>query len=323
MAGRKGHIRIQLSTAAIVLLSPSLADAHSFARYVSTPITPPEELLWVLPVYVALFISGNLWFRRRWADSELGRSVRLAVGFLVCFAGSFFLIGSFAADMTTRPPPGLGTPHPTYWGFSWDDVGGLFVRWNIYGMIALIVWSLVFLRPGFRKNRLRWLALFGNVVLYSVCTLPYVATGAWVHGWAGAHVFLDCQERLDVLNAAAVDYAKAHAGRFPSVDGIEELLETVRPRLPDDSRYPEVSLTTCPLGAARDREPERYNWHDKFSGARLRAMDPDRMIREGDLPITCPYHDRQRGFAAFKLKERILDAREAETPSESGPRGGP
>jgi len=292
---------------------PATVSAHSFARYVSTPISPPKEFVWWFPVATAILLVGAfliIWrlLRRHWLAA-----IGLSLCAVALFAIPFFMFGRFSASVSTAPPPGLGSPHPTFWGMGWRRVGSLFVRWNIYGYGFLL--CSLFLCGGVRRTigRFKKLAIW-VLALYAIAIIPYLATGALVHGWAGGYVHNGCQRRLEILNSALVEYADKHDGQFPTADGIEFLLEELEPHLSQDVIRYSVPLEVCPLGGAYERQPKSYVWDASFSGARLQDVDPNRFFQE-KAPISCPYHEHMGGRAAFTLTERIFDARDSKDPN--------
>lgn len=300
----------------VPLALASWAHAHGLARYVSTPITPPSELLWVLPAYALVFIVGNALFWKQSMRAGLARSILVVLGFLVCFAGSFYFMGAHAARATTAPPPGLGTPHPVFWGFTWHNAGRLFVTWNVFGVLFLGVWSLLFLKPWSSKGRGRWAMVVGNVAVYLLCILPYAVSGAWLHGWAGGYVHGECDLRLEALHSALVEYAETHEGRFPSADGMESLLKKLEPHLPPDRISSSGHAEICPLGVAYEREPKHYAWNTSFSGVPLRSIDPNLFYHE-KTPISCPYHERPGVRTTILLRDHIVNERNQEPPNKT------
>lgn len=276
--------------AGLALLMPSMAGAHSFSRYVSTPITPPLELLWVAAVYVVLFLILNVPCRKWFLGEGLLRSTLFSVALLTSFSLSFFCAGTFAASMSTAPPPGLGFSHPAFWGFDWEKCGDLFQFWNSFGLVALFGWSWFFLRPGVSKNRKRWVVVCANLVLYLLCLLPFAVSGAWMHGRSGYYVNSACNYQVESLNSALIAYAEDHGGKLPEADSLDAVLALLVPSLSEIESCSGHSVDLCPLGAARERHPKRYEWNPAFSGVSLETMKTNPNL-QGILPISCPYHD--------------------------------
>lgn len=135
-AGRGRLLR--LAAVFVLLLAGDFAYAHGLAIYVSTPVTPPLGFGWVTPLLAAILVVLNVALIRfllskTWATAILG-----SLGAVALFMVVFCLLGFFAARAHTGPPPGLGFPHPVFWGFGWECVGDLFVEWNLYGIVFLV-----------------------------------------------------------------------------------------------------------------------------------------------------------------------------------------
>lgn len=285
---------------------PTIACAHGFALYVSTPITPPREFIWWFPFAVGILIIGTFVIMRRFLSRRRPVAIGLSVLAFILFAVSFLMFGLFAASVTTAPPPGLGVPCSTFWGMGWSRVGWLFIRWNIYGYLFLL--GSLFLcggtsrtKPRF-KQLMKWTAAF-----YVAGIIPYVVTGAWVHGWAGGYIHMGCERRLEILNTALLEYVDNHHGQLPAADGMESLLKELKPYLADERiRYLDP-INVCPLGNAYERNPKAYEWNSLYSGVRLADIDLDKFYKN-IIPISCPYHPNFGRLATFKLSDRIIRA---------------
>ena len=146
---------------------PQVATGHSFVRYVSTPITPPDEFQWWFPVAIAVLLSGTFVIIWRLLDRRWFAAIALSICTVVVFAVTYFMFGRFAAVASTAPPAGLGFPYPTFWGMGWRRVGLLFVLWNLYGC-GFFLGSL-FLFGGIRRTRRRFMKLAPcAVALYAI-----------------------------------------------------------------------------------------------------------------------------------------------------------
>lgn len=292
-----------------------VAAGHGFARYLSTPITPPEEFRWWFPISVAILLCGTfvvMWrvLKRPWLTA-----IRLSVYTIALFAVSYFIVGHIAATMTTAPPPGLGFPHPTFWGMGWTEVGWLFLRWNVYGYGFFL--GALFLCSGVRRTRERFIRpALCALVLYVAALPPYVVTGALAHGWAGGYVRGGCDRRLRILNEALVECARSHGGRLPAVDGMDDLLRELKPFLSEDRIRYVPPVDVCPTGSAYERQPERYGWDRSFSGIDLRDVGRDPSLKE-KAAISCPYHLPIEGLGPSTLWERISDMENAQDPKKS------
>ncbi|MBN1491662.1 MAG: hypothetical protein JXA69_17245 [Phycisphaerae bacterium] len=295
-----------MSAVALSLLLPAaVAQAHSLARYASTPITPPKEFTWWFPFAIGILLAGA--FLTIWCS--MGRRWYFAIGLSVCavvlFAIPFFLFGRMAAGASTAPPPGLDVPHRTMWGMGWRRAGCTFVYWNLLGYVffscSLFVCSGVYRA----KRRLKKLAACA-LATYVIALVPYVSRGALVHGWAGGYVHRGCEERIELLCGALIEYSKKHDGRFPSADSIESLLPQLQPYLPKDRIHDLLPIDICPLGGAFERHPKPYEWDTTFSGIHVRSLD-SAMFRENRSPFVCPYHRRAGTWGTFVLKKYVWE----------------
>jgi hypothetical protein len=162
--------------------------------YVSTPITPPRVLLWLLPVsFSALTICILLVFRLLKLAGWL-ESIIVAFGATVVFGAVFYYIGASHAASTTAPSAGLGPPSAVYWHFQVGRLESLFAVWNGIG-IGILVGSVflvgrLWLRDR-RKLGLR-VVLAVPVAVYVLLLIPFLTTEAFAHGWAGGYVMMSC-----------------------------------------------------------------------------------------------------------------------------------
>ncbi len=298
----------------LTCLLPAVAMAHSFSRYVSTPITPPLEFIWWLPVSCALIVLGSFLIIWRFLGRHWLAAIGLSLVATTLFAIPFFMFGRFAASASTAPPPGLGFPHPTFWGMGWDRAGWLFVRWNLYGYLFLL--ASLFLCGGIHRTKARFRKLAPlTLMIYAVGLVPYIVTGALVHGSAGGYyVHVGCERRLEILNSALAEYADQHNGQLPKANGIGSILQELKPYIDKEQIRYSIPIDVCPLGGAYEREPKHYEWNTNFSGITLRDVDPDKFFHEV-VPFSCPYHQKMGSRAVFTLKERIFDSKYKRTPT--------
>lgn len=293
------------------------ALAHGYITYVSTPITPPAEFRWWLPVAIVILLASTVAVFRvalgcRWPSA----AIRAAFG-VALFAVSFYGYGQCAATASTAPPAGLGPPCPTYWGRGWSDSGGTFLLWNVIGAAFLAV-SLS-LSAGRRQ---RWKKRLGvasvGALAYALALTPYLARGAYVHGWAGGYVHIDCMRRLGRLTDAVCDYVDAHGGMLPAANDIDELAQVVRPYLdPANSRFTPGSAAVCPVGGAFERDPRKYFWDSRFSGRRITELGEDTLTLNG--LISCPYHERHGADSVIRVMESLWAAESQPAAPSSGP----
>jgi hypothetical protein len=281
-----------------------VVTAHGFFRYVSTPITPPIEFRWWLPIAIFILFLGAFIIIWRLLNRNWLTAIVLSICTIILYSIPYFLFGRLATNASTAPPPGLDFPHPTFWGFGWLQVGSLFVRWNLYGYGFLIV--ALFLCGGIRKTRGRFMKLsLCAFIFYIIALAPYIATGAFVHGLAGGYVYRACEERLEILNSALIEYGKKHNGQLPTVDSIKPLLKKLNHYMPQYHMSYYTPIDICPIGGAFEREPKHYLWNTNFSGVLLQDIDPE-IFYEQKTPIYCPYHEQMPWREAEYIYEKHM-----------------
>lgn len=293
------------------LVSQGSAFAHGFAVSVSTPISPPVELMWVLPAFGLLFVIMNSWFNRRMNGSGFDRSMFCALGHCLCLGLSFFFVGDLAAGLTTAPPPGLGVPCPAYWGFGWDKVGSLFLTWNGLGLLFVAGWTILFVKLWRVPRRLRAMNVVANLVLYVCCLLPFASSGAWSHGWAGGYVHSECQRRVERLYLALLSYAESHEGRLPTAKNMDELIAQLEPFSSERAYLYLNPQDRCPIGIAYEKRPQPYLWNGEVSGKHLRDLGTHYFWGDDKKMISCPYHGpKALGFAMFRVADQFRESME-------------
>ena len=87
--------------AALVLLASRTVAAHSFAKYVSTPITPPAGYVWLIPVSLSLLTIALIAAFRWIAKTKWLAAILSAFGSVLLFAFVFHSIGRFSAMSST------------------------------------------------------------------------------------------------------------------------------------------------------------------------------------------------------------------------------
>jgi len=286
--------RAALIAVVLALAAPARAEAHSFAIYVSTPISPPAPLAWVRPVsLVAIAVSLILAFRFlgsfRWITSLV-----VSLGSTLAFSVVFYLIGWFAASANTGPPPGLGPPSAVYVRWSETDLESLFISWNTIGAAVLLAAVFVIGDLWRLGSMSRRLAIVGvPLVVYGVLLLPFVATAAIAHGWAGGYVMNQGNHQIVDLNRACFRYAREHDGRLPVADDIHELLPQIEPYLDDRESPYGNPIYVHPAAWAFAESPKEYVWNKRLSG----QPAPELPIESEDyMPVTCPYTGPRPGL---------------------------
>jgi len=143
-----------------------------------------------------------------------------------------------------------------------------------------------------RRRKGAWPLLCVTVV-YAACLVPYLASGAIAHGWAGGYVASHCDDKIRLLRQAAIRYALHHEGRLPSAKTNAEFLDAVRPYLKLPGDMDEKDLLVCRAGAAFEAHPEPLRWNAEFAGKSIAELSK---LEEPPRLIVCPY--ALRGYHA-------------------------
>jgi len=288
------------------LCAPTDAWAHSFAIYVSTPLTPPEAFVWLWPISL-LVIGGSICFSlRKYGGVGIVESVCVAIGVLLLFGGIFLFVGFFAAGLSTAPPPGLGPPGLIYRRWSGYGLVVLFVVWNAIGL-TLLYSAIMLLGRLWKSKRNQHVQAIVRIPLlaYGAMLLPYLLTGAIAHGWGGGYVMMAGEDQLMSVNRACFLYAKDHEGRFPVAQDIEELMPQIQPYLkPRETRHGNP-YTVHPGAWVFDEHPKSYVWDAAQSGKLAPRIERFNRVK---LPVACPYVDR---IDSVRLYDRYQDEFEA------------
>jgi len=253
--------------------------AHYFAYYASTPVTPPIEFLWWLPVSALLLVIGTYFPLRMSLKWSRLYSLMFALLWVIVFSVIFFLIGGFAAGMTTAPLPGLGFPRLTYWGRAFSEVGFIFLFWNVLGVLLLMTVPLkLLLKAGKNIEKPKRLAYWSWIMTiplgFALGVAPYIAQGAWVHGWGGSYVMMQCRGQIEGLHYALVMYALDHENHLPVAKDFAELYSQIESYLHEMSRW-QRECDVCVIGKAWGRTPQPFIWNEKFSGKEVFRGDYD------------------------------------------------
>ena len=273
---------------AIVLAFFEEASAHGFALHVSTPVSPPAgyELISVVTL-LSLVMVNIVLFKALWLAGWI-RSIGISLLGIGIFSVSFYFFGVFCTILNTAPPPGLGLRHPVFWGFGWDKVGIIFLGWNILGTLFLLG-SIVLLGRLWRKLRTQkvLVILSFNIGIYLLGVVPYIATGALTHGWAGSHVRMACDVQLKDLIYALSKYAEKNDHKIPVGESLDELVPKLVPYMKRPKGRSGNPIHLCPLGCALEKLPKPYVWNEKFTGE---TFDVNELPENAIIPIVCPYH---------------------------------
>lgn len=291
----------------LILALPACSYGHSFAKYASTPITPPAEFIWWFPISVAILLCTEVLLIHRLFSYSWKKSSLLSLIIVATFAITFFLFGNFSASTTTGPPPGLGLPHPVFWGFGWTEVGTVFIKWNVLGILFLICSSFLFTKAWKHKVKLKLICTI--ITAYIICLIPYLSSEALVHGWAGGYVHNGCRDRIEILTEALIKYGKNNERKFPEAESFDELMEKLSPYIEYERLlYKNIPLDTCPLGWAYEKVPESYTWNKKFSDKSIADFSYED-ISNDISPIKCIYH---KGYSSSQAIFMLLEYMELE-----------
>ena len=207
-------------------------------------------------------------------------SLAFALFWVVVFSIIFFLTGSFVAALHTGPPPGLGFPCSTYWGRTFSQVGDIFLFWNVFGLLLLMVVPVQFLfESGKSIEKTKRLAYWSWVITipigFVLAVMPYVVQGAWVHGWGGGYVTMQCQSQIEKLHYAIVMYALDHDNHLPVAQNFAELYPQIESYLPESMRRSgwRGKYDVCVIGRAWDQTPKPFVWNSEFSGKEVFRND--------------------------------------------------
>ena len=178
-------------------------------------------------------------------------------------------------------------------GLGQGSVEGILVLLGLTLGVAFAVPFAVNLKTAWRylKDRRVVGILALNVALYALCLVPYLATGAIAHGWAGGYIIGDCDARLEELGRAPARYAKAHDSKLPEGNSLDEVLSDLKPYIQEDVfSFLDAPVGTCPVESPFVKKGEpRYIWNQAFSGCPAEML-LRRMSDIPSFPIECPHH---------------------------------
>lgn len=283
-------IKYYIIAVAGVLFLGGQAQAHGFAIYVSTPVSPPVRYEFVSILALSVLFVANILLFKRVLLFAWDRSIIMSFLATAFFAVSFFVFGALCAGLSTAPPPGLGLRYAVYRGFGWGKVGGLFVTWNVLGLLFLLANVVLFgrLHKRLRERKVR-IVLYVNVGAYLLSLVPYIATGALAHGWAGTYVGMDCNSQIRDLVAALGKCAEKNDRKFPVASSFDELYLQIAPYLEKTKGWHDNPIHFCPVGWAFERAPTPYVWNEGLSG---RTFDVNDLMENDVIPISCQYCQR-------------------------------
>ena len=247
-------------------LRMSLKWSHLYALFVA--------LLWVAIFTVVFFFIGCAAAGANTAPPPglgapcptfWGRTF-LEVGFIFLYWNFFGLCLFMARPFYLLLKAGMQVEKPGCFAF-WSWVVSIpiccMIGLDILGLFLLIAGLLRCLFKAKKLENPKPLAFWWWVIPVPLCfTLgltPYIATGAWVHGWGGGYVGMGCRSQIGDLHQALVLYALDHDNRLPAAKDYAGLY-------PQIESYLERNIDFCVIGNAWERTPQPFIWNNEFSG---------------------------------------------------------
>ena len=309
--------KCMLISGGLSLSFASSAGAHGFARYVSTPISPPAGFEWVRWAYIAIVITLGSFLVWRVTKDRLTTVTGFVITVLSFGSLTLWMLGRFWSSQSTAPPPGLGPPSTPFWGFGWSESGIIFIVWNLLGLGAIVCF-VILAKKLFRgrigeASRVRLAAPLLGCYLLGV--VPYVATGALSHGWAGSYANRGCERNIKAIYDALDEYVANHDGRLPAASNFSEVFEQLDPYFEEPRTYYGMPADICPIGGAYKKEPKTYEWDSSFNGLSIKEA-AIRMMDLNEFPINCPYHESigRLSILRSRLRKRIAPSIKLEVP---------
>lgn len=133
-----------------------------------------------------------------------------------------------------------------------------------------------------------------NIVVYMLCLIPFINTGAYMHGLA---TWMDCKHRLSwSFGSSLLGYARAHNGKLPKGKNIKEATTELQPYFDwtfnaGDGEKPLKQHLLCEMGAWYVKNPPEvsYAWNDELAGKSILEL---RKMPQKTHIISCPYHEQ-------------------------------
>jgi len=257
--------------------------------FASTPVSPPNEFIWVLFLYSAAFVAMNGYLLIRHIHIPEAQAFGRAIAAGLAFILSFLFAGNIVYAMTTAPLPSVGISGHAQFALGWRHMWHLFIAANTAGLLFMTV-SLLCVGVG--RKRLRELGKMAllkliafNIALYLACLFPYAVTNGLTHGWAGS--YSSCGKRLIRMKEALGSYARDHNDRLPEARNMDELREKLDPYVGFHSDI----YFVCSEYGLRERHPRQFVWNTRFSGARLSEVEK---LEKPEPLIVCPYFSGDR-----------------------------
>lgn len=277
----------------LLMIFSSKAFAHGTVIYVSTPIVPPLQWIWLAFIF---FIISMAWdYRTLKTHAGTGKIVIIGICTILSLIGLHMNLMPFTFAM--GPPTPSFVPFRVFYGLKWEAIGTYFVFWNaLFAVIFSGSKYLVYAHYIKKKNATFYLkkTLICGLI-YSACLLPLIIANALSHGWTGGYTNSNCSERMYVVAEAISVYAKENKNTLPSGTTMEEVYNKIKPYIKHDYLRTDKSICICPQEAVYERNPELYIWNPKLSGMSLSEL---KKLNSNEPLITC----RQNHFADVKTR---------------------
>ncbi|MHB0939213.1 MAG: hypothetical protein ACYDCO_14390 [Armatimonadota bacterium] len=126
-----------------------------------------------------------------------------------------------------------------------------------------------------------------NSLVFVICLMPYLVTGACAHGIPPSGA---CRHDITWgYGATLLAYVRAHKGRLPEALTVQELVESTQPY--SDIGFRELTKdgkpAMCPAGSWLERQPRPYVWNAAVAG---KTIDDLRKLKKPVKILSCPYH---------------------------------
>ncbi len=292
---------------------------HFFHYMASSPLFMSIDFLWWWPITIVLMTFAIVILFRQFLRWSLLYAILVAS--LWTLPIPLLFLWDYLHD--DRSVPGLGISG-VYWGWNFTRIGTVFIQENIIIFLFYVSCPLFilyfFAATGQEKirNGSPWWIL-SLPITYLICLLPFIFTGAWVHGSIGSRVYDRCADQLSEIHLLLVRYAKDHDNRLPIADDFNTLLPQIQSYRNEES-IKRRKLNCCIISEAMDRPPKPFWWNKSLSGKEIfydgyysrwlgeeprypgvpalcRGDERDTWSVVGSPWVSCPnYNPRQRGW---------------------------
>lgn len=279
---------------------------------------PPSGFLWVAAVWVVALVIANAAFLTRYGLDTWPRAIMAGIETALMFALLVAGIALALSNLTTGPLPVPWWGGEPCYGIGWNGASiGAFCFWNVICLLLLRRSARVHVADDYRlllPDRRRLLRL--NTIVYLAGLVPFVLSGALLHGWTGGHLYAACLSRLLGLGDAIVQYADEHGNRLPSGTDMQAVSAELVPYMrPDGPSYGarRDGPSVCPARAIFERHPRLYIWNASVSGKSLEEL----RALPGETPvISCDFGEPMGAEHSWRLTVRDLLQRAPTHPDD-------